>query len=130
MPYMIMQHETDPAETIRTEMGDISSVEVFNNQVLVAVYIRPQKTKSGIILTSQTTDEDRYQSKVGLVVKMGSQAFKDSTGQWFSGLKIKEGDWIVFRPSDGWSITVNNVLCRMIDDVNIKGRIDQPDRVW
>jgi co-chaperonin GroES (HSP10) len=111
-------------------MGDISSVEVFNNQVLVAVYIRPQKTKSGIILTSQTTDEDRYQSKVGLVVKMGPQAFQDNSGQWFSGLEIKEGDWIVFRPSDGWSITVNNVLCRMIDDVNIKGRIDQPDRVW
>jgi co-chaperonin GroES (HSP10) len=130
MPFMTMQHETDPAEAIRTEMGDISSVEVFNNQVLVAVYIRPQKTKSGIILTNQTTDEDRYQSKVGLVVKMGSQAFKDNSGQWFSGLKIKEGDWIVFRPSDGWSITVNNVLCRMIDDVNIKGRIDQPDRVW
>ena len=130
MPFMTMQHETDPAETIRTEMGDISSVEVFNNQVLVAVYIRPQKTKSGIILTSQTTDEDRYQSKVGLVVKMGPQAFQDNSGQWFSGLEIKEGDWIVFRPSDGWSITVNNVLCRMIDDVNIKGRIDQPDRVW
>jgi len=130
MPFMTMEHEADPAEAIRTEMGDISSVEVFNNQVLVAVYIRPQKTKSGIILTSQTTDEDRYQSKVGLVVKMGPQAFQDNSGQWFSGLEIKEGDWIVFRPSDGWSITVNNVLCRMIDDVNIKGRIDQPDRVW
>jgi hypothetical protein len=36
----------------------------------------------------------------------------------------------VFRPSDGWGITVNNVLCRMIDDVNIKARVDQPDRVW
>ena len=43
---------------------------------------------------------------------------------------INEGDWIVFRPIDGWSITVNNVLCRMIDDMNIKGRVDHPDRVW
>ena len=67
MPFMIMEHEIDPAESIRNEMGDISSVEVFNNQVLVAVYIRPQKTKSGIILTNQTTDEDRYQSKVCLL---------------------------------------------------------------
>ena len=130
MPFMTMQHEVDPADSIRTEMGDISSVEVFNNQLLVAVYIRPQKTKSGIILTSQTTDEYRFQSKIGLVVKKGPQAFKDASGEWFSGIEINEGDWIVFRPSDGWSITVNNVLCRMIEDVNIKGRVDQPDRVW
>jgi co-chaperonin GroES (HSP10) len=130
MPFMIMEHEIDPAESIRNEMGDISSVEVFNNQVLVAVYIRPQKTKSGIILTNQTTDEDRYQSKVGLVLKKGPQAFEDVSGQWFDGLNIEEGDWIVFRPSDGWNITVNNVLCRIIDDVNIRGRVDQPDRVW
>lgn len=130
MPFMIMEHEVDPADSIRKEMGDISSVEVFNNQVLVAVYIRPQKTKSGIILTNQTTDEDRYQSKVGLVLKKGPQAFEDISGQWFDGLNIEEGDWIVFRPSDGWNITVNNVLCRIIDDVNIRGRVDQPDRVW
>ena len=130
MPFMPMDHETDPAENLKKELGDLSTVEVFNNQILVAVYIRPQKTKSGIILTSQTTDEDRYQSKVGLIVKKGPQAFRDSSGEWFDDVEINEGDWIVFRPSDGWSITVNNVLCRMIDDVNIKARVDQPDRVW
>ena len=130
MPFMPMEHETDPAENLKKELGDLSTIEVFNNQILVAVYIRPQKTKSGIILTSQTTDEDRYQSKVGLVIKKGPQAFLDSSGEWFDNVEINEGDWIVFRPSDGWSITVNNVLCRMIDDVNIKARVDQPDRVW
>ena len=127
---MTMEHEIDPSAVLLKELGDLSAVEVFNNQMLVAVYIRPQKTKSGIILTSQTTDEDRFQSKVGLVVKKGPNAFKDDTGEWFSGIEINEKDWIVFRPSDGWSITVNGVLCRMIEDVNIKARIDQPDRVW
>jgi co-chaperonin GroES (HSP10) len=127
---MTMEHEIDPSAVLLKELGDLSAVEVFNNQMLVAVYIRPQKTKSGIILASQTTDEDRFQSKVGLVVKKGPNAFKDDTGEWFSGVEINENDWIVFRPSDGWSITVNGVLCRMIEDVNIKARIDQPDRVW
>ena len=130
MPFMTMDHEVDPAGALVKELGDLSSVEVFNNQMLVAVYIRPQKTKSGIILTSQTTDEDRFQSKVGLVVKMGPSAFVDNSGEWFGDVEIGEGDWIVFRPSDGWSITVNGVLCRMIDDVNVKARVDQPDRVW
>jgi len=130
MPAMQMDHAKDPKETLLQEIGDISKMEVFNNQLLVAVYIRPQKTKSGIYLTDKTTEEDRFQSKVGLVLKKGPSAFDDSTGEWFSGMEIEEHDWIVFRPSDGWSITVNNVLCRMIDDVNIKGRVDHPDRVW
>jgi len=97
---------------------------------VVAVYIRPQKTKSGIILTDKTTDEDRFQSKVGLILKQGPTAFDDPSGVWFSEMDVSEGDWVVFRPNDGWSITVNNVLCRMIEDVNVKGRIDHPDRVW
>jgi len=130
MPFMTMEHENDPAAGLKQQAGDISNVEVFNNQLLVAVYVRPTKTKSGIYLTQQTTDEDKFQSKVGLVLKMGSSAFQDDTGEWFNGVKIKEGDWIVFRPSDGWSITVNGQLCRMIDDINVKGRVDQPDRVW
>ena len=57
-------------------------------------------------------------------------SFVDNSGEWFGDAEINEGDWIVFRPSDGWSITVNGVLCRMIDDVNVKARVDQPDRVW
>jgi co-chaperonin GroES (HSP10) len=130
MPAMLMEHEVDPAKNLSDSVGDISKVEVFNNQLLVAVYVRPQKTKSGIYLTDKTTDEDRYQSKVGLVLKKGPMAFDDNTGQWFKDVEIEVGDWIVFRPSDGWSITVNNVLCRMIDDTNIKGRVDNPDRVW
>lgn len=130
MPHMLMAHEKDPAQQLWDSVGDISKVEVFNNQLLVAVYVRPQKTKSGIYLTDTTTDEDRYQSKVGLVVKKGPMAFDDNSGQWFKDIEIDVGDWIVFRPSDGWSITVNGVLCRMIDDINIKGRVDNPDRVW
>jgi co-chaperonin GroES (HSP10) len=130
MPFMIMQHQVDPKELIHKEMGDISPVEVFNNQLLVAVYIRPEKTKSGILLPGQVRDEDKFQSKVGLVIKKGPSAFEDTNGEWFKGVDINVGDWIIMRSSDGWSITVNNVLCRMIEDVNVRGRIDHPDRVW
>lgn len=130
MPPMAMTHEIDPKDKLLSEIGDLSKVEIFNNQVLVAVYIRPQKTKSGIYLTDKTTDEDRFQSKVGLIVKMGNTAFKDPDSVWFDGIEFDLNDWVVFRPSDGWSVTVNGVLCRIIDDINVRGRIDQPDRVW
>ncbi len=129
MPYMVMTHEVDPKESILKEVGDIEDIEVFNNQVLCAVYVRPEKTKSGLYLTAQSRDEDKYQGKVGLILKKGPAAFADD-GEWFANTTFKDGEWVVFRPSDGWSIVVRGVLCRMIDDVNIRGRIQHPDQVW
>lgn len=129
MPHMIMSHEEDPKNKILEDLGDISEIELFHNQVLLAVYLRPQKTKSGLYLTDKHVDEDRFQSKVGLLVKSGPQAFEQD-GNWFSGLNFAKHDWLVFRPSDGWSITVNGVLCRIFDDINIRGRVPHPDAVW
>jgi co-chaperonin GroES (HSP10) len=129
MPHMMMSHDEDPKNKLLEDLGDLSEVELFHNQVLLAVYIRPQKTKSGLYLTDKHTDEDRFQSKVGLLVKSGPQAFEQD-GNWFSGVDFKDHDWLVFRPSDGWSITVNGVLCRIFDDINIRGRVPHPDAVW
>ncbi len=130
MSNIAMLHEKDPKEVLLEQVGDISKIEVFNMQVLVAVYIRPEKTKSGLFLSDKARDEDRYQSKVGLIIKKGPTAFVDKDGEWFSGLEIKEGDWIVFRPSDGWNVTVNGTLCRMLDDMSVRARIEHPDQVW
>lgn len=129
MPHMPMLHEKDPKLAILEEIGDLSKVELFHNQVLLAVYLRPTKTKSGLILTDNHVDEDRYQSKVGLLVKKGPAAFEQDEN-WFNGMTFHDHDWLVFRPSEGWSITVNNVLCRIFDDVNIKGRVADPDAVY
>ena len=130
MPYMVMDHAVDPKKKLKDEIGDISNIEIFNNQILVAVYIRPEKTKSGIMLPGQTRDDDKYQSKVGLVLKKGATAFLDDTESWFKDITIDQGDWVVFKPSDGWAIVVNNVMCRMIDDTLVRGRVQHPDNVW
>ena len=124
MPYMRMEHSDDPAELIRKEMGDINDIEIFHNQVLVAIYIRPEKTKSGLYLSAQTREEDKYQGKVGLIIKKGADAFVDES------VKLDVGDWIYFRPSDGWQITVHGQLCRILDDTDVRGRIPAPDAVW
>lgn len=130
MPHMVMTHDTDPKENLLNELGNIGEFEICNNQVLCAVYVRPQKTKSGIYLTSQTVDEDKIQGKVGLIVKTGPDAFTDDSGVWFKNMDWKLHDWAVFRPSDGWSVTVNGVLCRILDDTDIRGRVQHPDQVW
>jgi co-chaperonin GroES (HSP10) len=130
MAGMAMVHDMDPKKAIHKEIGDLSKVEIFNNQVLVAVYQRPEKTSGGIFLPDSTRGEDKYQGKVGLVLKKGPLAFSDPENKWFGGTNIAVNEWIYFRPSDGWAITVNTVLCRVLDDTLIKGRIDTPDRVW
>jgi co-chaperonin GroES (HSP10) len=130
MPAMSMFHEVDPREVLLEKIGSVADFELFNNQVMIALYIRPTKTKSGIYITEKTVDEDIYQSKVGLVVKLGPTAFQDAEGEWFKNVTIQEGDWLVSRPSDGWTITINNVPCRILHDVNVRGRIQDVDQVW
>ncbi len=131
MPPMKMNHDVDPAEEIKNSVGDLAkNFQLFNNQILVGIYIRPQKTKSGIILTDKYVDEDRYQGKVGLVLKAGPLAFKDDKSEWFKDVNVSEGDWVVFRPSDGWAISIEGQPCRILEDYAVKARVSQPDYVW
>jgi co-chaperonin GroES (HSP10) len=124
-------NNTSPAEDLRDTVGDISDFEIFNNQVLVAIFLRPKVTKGGIYMPDTVREEDKYQSKVGLVLALGPTAFQDANNQWFQGIEaVKAGDWIVFKPSDGWGMTINGQMCRMLDDVNVRGRVIRPDLVW
>ena len=129
MPHVAMVHEKDPKAALLEALGDTDGFDLFNNQVLCAVYIRPNKTKSGIYLTDRTTDEDRFQSKTGLIIKTGPSAFEESE-DWFRQSRPKVGQWAIFRASDGWNVTVNGVLCRLMDDISIRGRVSHPDLVY
>jgi co-chaperonin GroES (HSP10) len=126
----MMEHDEDPKVILKEQIGNIDSFEIYNNQILIAVYVRPEKTKSGIFLPDAHRAEDQYQSKVGLVLKKGPAAFEGDDSLWFKDMKIELDDWIVFRPSEGWAITVNGVLCRMLDDTSVRGKIDVPDKIW
>lgn len=141
MTSAVMDHAVDPKADLLKKVGDISDIEVFNNEVLVAIYVRPEKTKGNIIIPETNRDEDRYQGKIGLVVKMGPSAFAENAKGWFEGInpKIAVGDWIVFKASDGWPVSItptgsvsssDRMLCRMIEDVDVRGRVQHPDRIW
>jgi co-chaperonin GroES (HSP10) len=130
MPPMKMTHKEDPKTQIIEAVGDIDGLDLMNVKVLVGIYVRPQKTAGGIYLTDKTVEEDRYQGKVGLILKTGPKAFIDPKGEWFNGEKFSVGDWVVFRPSDGWSVTVNGYPCRILDDSSIQSKETVPDRIW
>ncbi len=125
-----MEHGVDPKELILSEVGDISGVELLYGQILVAPYIRPSKTASGIYLSDRTIDEDVFQGKAALVLKVGPRAFVDDGDVKFHGQKVDAGDWVIHRVSDGWDLSINKRRCRVLQDVHVKARIPSPDLVW
>jgi hypothetical protein len=73
-------------------------------------------------------DEDQYQSKVGLILKAGPDAFTDE--RWFSGADFEIGDWVMVHPSAVQSAMFGGVLCRVVQDTAIKIKIEHPDDAY
>lgn len=130
MPPMRMVHLTDPAKDLLAKIGNLDDFELFGNQILIAVYERPEKAKSGLYLSDMTRQEDAYQGKAGLCVKLGPSAFVSDVNYDFRGQTVKPGDWVAIFVSDGRKIVVNSVLCRLVEDHHIRLRIPEPDSVF
>lgn len=129
MPHVAMLHDVDPKQTILDAIGDISGLTVMKNLIVVATYMRPNKTAGGIHLPAEHLKEDLYQSKVGLIVAMGAGAFVDDE-KWNFEHKFKVGDWIIFSPSSTKQISLNKVPCRYLSDTSVEMGVDTPDLVW
>jgi co-chaperonin GroES (HSP10) len=133
----------DEKEAILSKLGDLSAVQIAQNEVLVAIYIRPEKSAGGILLTDRTRKEDNYQGKVGLVVKIGSSCrfvrTNEATGVTY-GVDVQLHDWVVTRPSDTWPLDVNGgedtsdpkafTNCRLVFDDQIRMKIPNPGMIW
>jgi co-chaperonin GroES (HSP10) len=119
------------ADDIYDGLGDaLDGIQIFHNQILVAVYIRPNVTEGGIHLPDQTIDEDRWQGKVGMVLKKGPIAFLDDPRNSFHGQNVEPGEWVMFRVSEAPAISVNGVHCRLLEDIHVRGVISSPSFIW
>lgn len=134
---MAIDKPQSSAEEILAGMGDVlTNFEVFHNQILVGIFMRGavKKLAGGGVLyvPDKTAGEDQWQGKVGLVLKTGPMAFKNDARNDFGGQSVAEGQWLVYRVSDGFPIDINGVHCRLLEDVHIKGRIADPtiDIIW
>ncbi len=127
---------SDPRGALLRALGDFSGLDVAAQRVLVAGYIAPERTKGGIIRPDRSLDEDRFQGKVGLVLKVGSLAFVDDAVNKFGGFRVDPGDWAVFNPSDGWEnflVAANGrdgIPIRWFADTSIVGKTDNPERIY
>lgn len=136
-------HREDPKVVIWRDVGDLSKIEIFGQNVLIATYIRPKEMALGesghtLELPDNVVAEDRYQAKVGMLLKLGPRAFVDEPPNvLFYDIERnqpgapKPGDWLVFRPSDNsFSMQIGGHYCRLIPDVFCKMRLETPDEVY
>jgi hypothetical protein len=141
-------------------MPAIQAISLLRNRVLVATYVEPEKTGGGIILTQKTGEENRWQGKVGLVLKMGPVAFdfeevcdrigairaaapedteipfEDAELAAWSEFNIPQiGDWVAYRASETHELGVEVApgicaSCRIINDESIIMRLSDPRVIW
>ena len=129
---LVTIHVEDPRDVMWQSVGeDIAKVEPFAQQVLIANYVRPAtRTASGLEIAEEAVQEDRYQGKVGMVLKKGPRAFVDDGPVQFYGQDVRPGDWVVYRASDGLKGMIGDREVRFIADVYIRAKIDHPDAVF
>lgn len=124
----------DFRDVVLKALGDLSEFHVLGSDVLVATYIAPKRTAGGIILTDKGVDEDRWQGKVGLVLKLGEDAYKytyQASGAYeYKGIVPKIGDYVAFHTSDTREIGIRGVSCRTIDASLIRMIVPSPDDIY
>jgi co-chaperonin GroES (HSP10) len=117
---------------------NIENFEPFHNLILIATYVRSDKTQGGIIIGGdRTRAEDRFQGKIGLVLKVGPTAFKGKTPESFGGVTVKPGEWIMYKASDAHEFffvdedrPLDGSSARLIEDTLVMGRVADPERIF
>ena len=95
-------------------------------RILVLPYKRKEKTKGGIILTDQSLEESQIASSIGLVLKVGPDAYNDKE-RFPNGAWCKEKDWIIFGKYAGSRIKIEGGEVRLMNDDEVLGVIDDPE---
>ena len=117
---------------------NIENFEPFHNFILIATYVRSDKTKGGIIIGGdRTRAEDRFQGKIGMVLKVGPTAFRGAKPDSFGGITVNVGDWIMYKASDAHEFffvdeksSLDGSSCRLIEDTLIMGRVADPESIF
>jgi co-chaperonin GroES (HSP10) len=135
MPFSLMEHTEDPRQEIYkkvgiTKDGKIPGFKLHGSRVLLGMYQRPEKTKSGIHLPDQTRNEDKHQGKAGLVLAKGHSAFVSDADFDFGTDTLEVGDWVMIFVTHGLSCNINGLHCRIVRDQDIAMRIPAPDLVF
>jgi co-chaperonin GroES (HSP10) len=93
-------------------------------KILIAMPEPDEKTEGGIIKSQQALEIEEVGSVVGLVVKLGPDAYKDT--KRFNVPYCKEGDFILMRAYSGTRFLVHGKEFRIINDDSVEAVVEDP----
>ena len=79
----------------------------------------------GIIKSSGEVWKEEMLTPVLFVVKLGPEAYSDTT-RFPSGPRCKEGDFIIVRPNSGTRLKIHGREFRLINDDNVEAVVQDP----
>lgn len=106
-------------------------IQPFGSRVLVQIRTPKQKTKGGIILTSETRETDAWNTQIAKVVSVGELAFKNRTTMepWPEGSWCQEGDFVRVPKygGDRWTVKTTDgedeALLVIFNDLDLVGKV-------
>lgn len=106
-------------------------IHPFGSRVLVQIRTPKQKTKGGIILTSETRETDAWNTQIAKVVSVGELAFKNRTTMepWPEGSWCQEGDFVRVPKygGDRWTVKTTDgedeALLVIFNDLDLVGKV-------
>ena len=94
-------------------------------RILCAVPEMDDKFESGIAKADVTVQHEEVLTPVLFVVKLGPDAYKDTT-RFPSGPSCKEGDFVLVRPNSGTRLKIHGREFRIINDDSIEATVEDP----
>ena len=97
-------------------------------RLLILPHKGKNKTKGGVYLTGKTVEETQIAANVGLVLKVGPDAYNDRD-RFPNGAWCKEKDWVIFARYAGSRLNIEGGELRLINDDEILGVVDDPESI-
>ncbi len=99
--------------------------EPVGYRLLIAIPEKEEKTDGGILLPEDMRKREEAASMVGMVLKIGPDAYKD-TERFPNGPWCKEGDFILMRSYSGTRIEIHGQEFRVINDDSVEAVVEDP----
>lgn len=113
-------------ERILKEVG-IDNTRPIGFQVLIKLHVR-KTTMGALELPTDYANQDQFNTREGLILDFGPDAFSNKykfpNGPW-----CKPGEWVIFARYQNSIFGVNGVPLSLINDDQLLGVIDDPDKM-
>ena len=97
-------------------------------RLMVLPYRGTGKTKGGVILSDKTVQETQIAANVGLVLKVGPDAYNDAD-RYPNGPWCKKNDWVIFAKYAGSRLNIEGGELRLLNDDEILGVVEDPESI-